>query len=57
VWAVVEFGYGAVLFLLPIVLSGFFFSLLMTLVVDRVARWIGIKHDPFASRFDWKDDD
>jgi tryptophan-rich sensory protein len=56
-WAVIEFGYDAVLFLLPIVLSGFFVSLLVTLIVDRVARRIGIEHDPFASRFDWKDDD
>jgi hypothetical protein len=57
VWAVIEFAYEAVLFLLPIVLSGFFFSLLVTLIIDRVARRIGIKHDPFASRFDWEDDD
>jgi hypothetical protein len=57
VWAVVEFAWEAVLFLFPIVLSGFFFSLLMTLLIERVARRIGVKHDPFVSRFDWKDDD
>jgi hypothetical protein len=56
-WAFIEVGYETVLFLLPIVLSGFFVALAFTLVIDRVARRIGIKHDPFVSRIDWKDDD
>jgi hypothetical protein len=56
-WTAIEFRYEAVVFLVPIVLSGFFFSLLVTLIVARVAKWIGINHDPFVSKIDWKDDD
>jgi hypothetical protein len=32
-------------------------SMLVTLIIDFGARIIGAKHDPFASSFDWKDDD
>jgi hypothetical protein len=55
-WAVIEFGYEAVLFLFPIVLSGFFIALLLSLIFARVARLFGGKRDPFRSRFDWTDE-
>jgi hypothetical protein len=55
-WAVVKTGYEAVLFLFPIVLSGFFVALLVTLVIARIAKGIGSKHEPFRSRFDWTDE-
>ncbi len=54
--AIIEFGYNAVMFLFPIVLSGFFVALVTTLIVARVAKLMGSKHDPFRSRFDWTDE-
>jgi hypothetical protein len=51
-----EYGMGALPFLFPIIVAGFFLSLLAVLIVDLAARFIGSKHDPFASRFDWRDD-
>jgi hypothetical protein len=54
--AIIEFGYDAIMFLFPIVLSGFFVALLATLIVARVARLMDSKHDPFHSRFDWTDE-
>jgi hypothetical protein len=52
-----NFGFGAVIFLFPIVLTGFFLSLSVVLIIDRAARILGLKHNPFASKFDWKDDE
>jgi hypothetical protein len=56
VGAIIEFGYDAIMFLFPIVLSGFFVALLVVVIVACVARLMGSKHDPFRSRFDWTDE-
>jgi hypothetical protein len=36
---------------------GFLLSMMVVLIIDFAARLIGSKYDPFASRFDWRDDD
>jgi hypothetical protein len=54
-----KFGIAAVSvnFLLPVIAIGFLLSILVVLIIDFAARIIGCKYDPFASRFDWRDED
>jgi hypothetical protein len=54
-----KFGIAAVSipFLFPVIAIGLLLSMLVVVIIDFGARIIGSKYDPFASRFDWRDED
>jgi hypothetical protein len=58
-WTFEKFGVATVSvpFLLFTILTGFLLSMSVALIIHFIARIIGSRYDPLATRFDWRDDD